>query len=316
MHMLTLADTSGIGLFFQQIENGITLGAMYALVALGYTLVYGIIELINFAHGDIFMWSTVVTLVIVQRMGITGTLVGFALVGVLILLIIVGVIVSGGLNVIIERFAYRPLRRAPRLAPLIAAIGVSFILENVAQLWRGSNFVAFPGIFPPGAVTIGSVHINYLDIFIVVLAVLLMVGLERVIRLTRLGRAMRATAQDPEAASLMGVNIDRTIVATFFIGGALAGATAVFYNMYIGQVWFLTGFQLGLIAFTAAVLGGIGNVNGAVLGGFLIGVIKSLAIQYIPSGLQWSDAIVFAILVLILVFRPSGLLGQQVPDKV
>jgi branched-chain amino acid transport system permease protein len=318
MHMLTLADVGSFnfGLFFQQIENGVTLGAMYALVALGYTLVYGIIELINFAHGDIFMWSTVVTLVIVQAMGITGALTGFALVGMLILLMVVGVVVSGGLNVVIERFAYRPLRRAPRLAPLIAAIGVSFILENVAQLWRGSNFVAFPGIFPSGAIVLGSVHINYLDIFIVVLAVLLMVGLERLIRLTRLGKAMRATAQDPEAASLMGVNINRTIVATFFIGGALAGATAVFYNLYIGQVWFLTGFQLGLIAFTAAVLGGIGNVNGAVLGGFLIGVIKSIAIQYIPSGLQWSDAIVFAILVLILVFRPSGLLGQQVPDKV
>ncbi len=318
MHMLTLADVGSFnfGLFFQQIENGVTLGAMYALVALGYTLVYGIIELINFAHGDIFMWSTVVTLVIVQAMGITGALTGFALVGMLILLMVVAVVVSGGLNVVIERFAYRPLRRAPRLAPLIAAIGVSFILENVAQLWRGSNFVAFPGIFPSGAIVLGSVHINYLDIFIVVLAVLLMVGLDRLIRLTRLGKAMRATAQDPEAASLMGVNINRTIVATFFIGGALAGATAVFYNLYIGQVWFLTGFQLGLIAFTAAVLGGIGNVNGAVLGGFLIGVIKSIAIQYIPSGLQWSDAIVFAILVLILVFRPSGLLGQQVPDKV
>ncbi len=318
MHMLTLAAVGqfDFGLFFQQIENGVTLGEMYALVALGYTLVYGIIELINFAHGDIFMWSTVVTLVIVQAMGITGALTGFALVGMLILLIVVGVIVSGGLNVVIERFAYRPLRRAPRLAPLIAAIGVSFILENVAQLWRGSNFVAFPAIFPTGAISLGSVHINYLDIFIVVLAVLLMFGLDRLIRLTRLGRAMRATAQDPEAASLMGVNINRTIVATFFIGGGLAGATAVFYNLYIGQVWFLTGFQLGLIAFTAAVLGGIGNVNGAVLGGFLIGVIKSIAIQYIPSGLQWSDAIVFAILVLILVFRPSGLLGQQVPDKV
>lgn len=318
MHMLTLAAAGqfDFGLFFQQIENGVTVGAMYALVALGYTLVYGIIELINFAHGDIFMWSTVVTLVVVQAMGITGELTGFALVGMLILLIIVGVIVSGGLNVVIERFAYRPLRRAPRLAPLIAAIGVSFILENVAQLWRGSNFVAFPTIFPSGGINIGSVRINYLDIFIVVLAVLLMYGLDRLIRLTRLGRAMRATAQDPEAASLMGVNINRTIVATFFIGGALAGATAVFYNLYIGQVWFLTGFQLGLIAFTAAVLGGIGNVNGAVLGGFLIGIIKSIAIQYIPSGLQWSDAIVFAILVLILVFRPSGLLGQQVPDKV
>ncbi|HEY7343530.1 MAG TPA: branched-chain amino acid ABC transporter permease [Ktedonobacterales bacterium] len=316
MHMLTMADTTGIGIFFQQIENGVTLGAMYALVALGYTLVYGIIELINFAHGDVFMWSTLVTLVVVQALGITGALSGLALIGVLLMLIVIGVVVSAGLNVGIERLAYKPLRRAPRLAPLIAAIGASFILENAAQLWRGSSFVAFPAIFPSGGITIGTVNINYLDIFIVVLAVGLMVGLDRVIRLTRLGKAMRATAQDPEAASLMGVNIDRTIVYTFLIGGALAGATGVFYNLYIGQVWFLTGFQLGLIAFTAAVLGGIGNVNGAVLGGFLIGIINSLAIQYIPSGFQWSNAIVFAILVLILVFRPSGLLGQRVPDKV
>lgn len=316
MHVLALADVSGVGLFFQQIENGITVGAMYALVALGYTLVYGIIELINFAHGDVFMWSTVVTLVVVQAMGIKGALSGLTLVGVLLLLILIGVVVSAGLNVTIERLAYRPLRRAPRLAPLIAAIGASFILENVAQLWRGSGFVAFPAIFPPGGWNVGGVQIDYLDVFIIILAVLLMFGLERFIRLTRLGKAMRATAQDPEAAALMGVSIDRTIVATFLIGGALAGATGVFYNMYIGQVWFLTGFQLGLIAFTAAVLGGIGNVNGAVLGGFLIGVIQSLAIQYLPQGLQWSDAVVFGILVLILIFRPSGLLGQQVPDKV
>lgn len=318
MHVLALADVSGFSLFFQQIENGVTIGAMYALVALGYTLVYGIIELINFAHGDVFMWSTVVTLVVVQALGINSTLTGLSLIGVLILLIAVGVIISGGLNVAIERLAYRPLRRAPRLAPLIAAIGVSFILENAAQIWRGSAFVAFPAIFPEGGWNIGGVQVNYLDVFIFILAVLLMVGLERFIRLTRLGKAMRATAQDPEAASLMGVSIDRTIVVTFLIGGALAGATGVFYNMYIGQVWFLTGFQLGLIAFTAAVLGGIGNVSGAVLGGFVIGVVQSLAIQYLPGGqgLQWSDAIVFAILVLILIFRPAGLLGQQVPDKV
>jgi branched-chain amino acid transport system permease protein len=319
MHMLILADVNGVGQFFQQIENGITLGAMYALVALGYTLVYGIIELINFAHGDVFMWSTVVTFAVVQALHISGALGGVQLVGVVLLLILIGVVVSATLNVTIERVLYRPLRRAPRLAPLIAAIGASFILENVAQLWRGSGFTAFPGIFPTGkgyGLSIGSVNINYLDIFIVVLAVTLMVGLDRLIRLTRLGKAMRATAQDPEAAALMGVNIDRTIVATFLIGGALAGATGVLYNLYIGQVWFLTGFQLGLIAFTAAVLGGIGNVNGAVLGGFLIGVINSVAIQYVPQGLQWSNAIVFAILVLILVFRPSGLLGQRIPDKV
>jgi branched-chain amino acid transport system permease protein len=312
--MTTFAST-GVSLFLQQIENGITVGAVYALVALGYTLVYGIIELINFAHGDVFMWSTVVTLAIVQAMGIVHPLGGLALVGVMLLLIVVGMAVSGGLNVVIERFAYRPLRRAPRLAPLIAAIGVSFILENLAQLYRGAGFTAFPSIFPIGGFNLGGVQINFLDIFILALAIFLMYMLNQFILSTKLGRAMRATAQDPEAAALMGVNINRTIGITFLIGGALAGAAGVVYSMYNGQVWFFTGFQLGLIAFTAAVLGGIGNIYGAVLGGFLIGLIQSIAIQYLPNGIAWSDATVFAILVLILVFRPSGLLGQQVPDK-
>ena len=316
--MLVLA--AGSSVLFQQIENGITLGAMYALVALGYTLVYGIIELINFAHGDVFMWSTVVILAVAQALGLNHPYTGLALIGILLMLIVIGMAVSATINVSIERLAYRRLRKAPRLAPLIAAIGASFILENVAQLWRGSGFVAFPNIFPPGGITLsgtfgGTLQINNLDIFIIVVAVGLMYGLARFIRVTRLGKAMRATAQDPEAAALMGVNIDRTISFTFLIGGALAGAAGVFYSLYIGQVWFFSGFELGLIAFTAAVLGGIGNIYGAVLGGFLIGLVQSLAIAYIPSGVAWSDATVFAILVLILVFRPSGLLGQRVPDK-
>jgi branched-chain amino acid transport system permease protein len=317
--MLVLA--AGSSVLFQQIENGITLGAMYALVALGYTLVYGIIELINFAHGDVFMWSTVVILAVAQALGLNHPYTGLALIGILLMLIVIGMAVSATLNFSIERLAYRRLRKAPRLAPLIAAIGASFILQNVAQLWRGAGFVAFPGIFPAGGITLsgtfgGTLQINYLDIFIIIAAVGLMYGLARFIRVTRLGKAMRATAQDPEAAALMGVNIDRTISYTFLIGGALAGAAGVFYSLYIGQVWFFTGFELGLIAFTAAVLGGIGNIYGAVLGGFVIGLVQSLAIAYIPSGVAWSDATVFAILVLILVFRPSGLLGQQVPDKV
>jgi branched-chain amino acid transport system permease protein len=316
--MLTLASllATGNNIFLQQIENGITVGAMYALVALGYTLVYGIIELINFAHGDVFMWSTVITFVVVQALGLTHPLTGFALIGVLILLLVVGMGFSGFLNAGIERVAYRRLRRAPRLAPLIAAIGCSFILETIVALWKGTSFYAFPDIFPNGGFDVLGTRISYVDIFIVILAVAIMYGLDRFIRLTRLGKAMRATAQDPEAAALMGVNINRTISVTFLIGGALAGAAGVVYNMYVGQVWFLTGFQLGLIAFTAAVLGGIGNIYGAVLGGFLIGLIDSLAIQYLPNGFAWSLAVVFAILVLILVFRPSGLLGQQVPDKV
>jgi branched-chain amino acid transport system permease protein len=315
MHILA-ASSFDTGLFFQQIENGITIGAIYALVSLGYTLVYGIIELINFAHGDVFMWSTIVTLSFAQLLHIDHPLGGFALVGAMLLLLIIGIATSGGLNVLIERVAYRPLRRAPRLIPLISAIGVSFILENVAQLWKGGNSIAYPIFFPTDAINIGSVSIKYLDVFIFILAVALMGGLNIFIGRTRLGRAMRATAQDPEAAALMGVNINQTISLTFLIGGALAGAAGVIYSMYANSVYFLSGFQLGLIAFTAAVLGGIGNIQGAVLGGFLIGIIEAMATQYIPNGLAWSQGVAFAILILILVVRPSGLLGQQVPDKV
>ena len=275
--VLSAAPNAGLGIFFQQIEIGVTLGAMYALVALGYTLVYGIIELINFAHGDIFMWATVMTLVVVNALNISAPPSNiFSLIGLLLLLMVVGMLVSATLNFTLERFAYRRLRKAPRLAPLIAAVGASFILETVAQIWRGSGSVAFPTIFPETAFSIGSTKFAVLDLFIIALAVGLMIGLDRFIRMTKMGRAMRATAQDPEAAALMGVNINRTISLTFVIGGALAGAAGVFYNLYVGQVWFLTGFQLGLIAFTAAVLGGIGNIYGAVLGGFLIGVIQAL----------------------------------------
>lgn len=312
------ASTFSIGLLLQQIENGITLGAMYALVALGYTLVYGIIELINFAHGDVFMWSTVVTLLVAQSVGFTHTFTGVSLVAVLLVLIIIGALTSAIINVVIERVAYRPLRRAPRLAPLIAAIGVSFILEKLAELKIGPGDILYPQIFPLGGFVFGSVTVNYIDVFILVVAVLLMYGLDRFINATKLGRAMRATAQDPEAAALMGVNINRTIGVTFLIGGALAGAAGVLYSLSSAghEVQYLNGFELGLIAFTAAVLGGIGNIYGAVLGGFAIGLIQSLAIQYIPGGgFQWANVTVFAILVLILVVRPSGLLGQQVPDK-
>jgi branched-chain amino acid transport system permease protein len=327
MVLIVASAASSAALFFQQLENGITIGAVFALVALGYTLVYGILELINFAHGDVFMVGTVVSLVIVTSFNINHALGGFALVGTLLLLIVVCMAFCGGLNVAIERVLYRPLRRSPRLAPLIAAIGASFVLENVAELfifqhYPGSNEVPFPVIFPPGGFVFGSadspVKINYIDIFIVVIAAGLMFALDRFIRKTKTGAAMRAISQDPEAAALMGVNVNRIISITFLIGGALAGAAGVIYNLYGAEpVNFDSGFKLGLVAFTAAVLGGIGNVYGAVLGGFAIGIIQSLAIAIIPNGagIQWADAVVFAILVLILVFRPSGLLGQQVPDK-
>jgi branched-chain amino acid transport system permease protein len=307
--------------FLQQMEQGITLGAIYALIALGYTMVYGIIELINFAHGDVLMWSTVITLAVLGKMGFgpnSTSLGGIQLVLTLLLLLAVGMAFSALLNLAIERLAYRRLRRAPRLAPLIAAIGVSLILQNVAKIWGGIGTAqqGYPSIFPNGGFSIGGVAINYLDLFILVLALILMYGLNTFITTTKLGRAMRATAQDPEAAALMGVNINRTIATTFLIGGALAGAAGVIYSLHTGVVYYLTGNQLGLIAFTAAVLGGIGNIQGAVLGGFLIGIIQSITILYVPGGFQWSVATVFVILVLILVLRPSGLLGQQVPNKV
>ena len=320
MHAFTFAavGSSPILNLLQAIEIGITSGAVYALVALGYTMVYGIIELINFAHGDVFMWGTVITFVLVEALGLNHTLTGFTLVGTLALLLVVSTLFCGLLNVTIERLAYRPLRRAPRLAPLIAAIGVSFVLENIAELWRGPGQAAGPSLFPATRlININNTFtVEYRDIFIVVVALVIMLGLGQFIRATKLGRAMRATAQDPEAAQLMGVNINRTISITFLIGGGLAGAGAVIFAVSSGGfIWFFTGFQFGLYAFTAAVLGGIGNVNGAVLGGFLIGLVEGLSITYLPQGSILAPAVIFGILVLILVFRPSGLLGAQVPDK-
>jgi branched-chain amino acid transport system permease protein len=230
-------------------------------------------------------------------------------------------LVCAVLGVVIERVAYRPLRNAPRLAPLISAIGVSLILENFGSLWKGVSYVSFPQIFPQITYNIGPVTISSVNILVLVVALVLMVGLQWMVSSTRIGRAMRAVAQDREAAALMGVNVDRIIAITFFIGAALAGAAGFIYGLQYGSSIFYIGFQLGLIAFTAAVLGGIGNLVGAMLGGILIGIIGALS-SLIPSsvlphgGDAWQNAIIFAILILILVFRPSGLLGQRTPEKV
>ena len=322
MHAFTLAAVGSAGLlnFLQALEIGITQGAIYALVALGYTMVYGIIELINFAHGDVFGWGVGATFLLVSSLGITKALTGLQLVGTLALLIVVASVFCGVLNVAIERLAYRPLRRAPRLAPLIAAVAVSFILEQVMQLWPkiGPYQYSFPVLFPTtNFINVSGIFtVQYRDIVIVVLSLVVMLGLSQFIRVTKLGRAMRATAQDPEAAQLMGVNINRTISITFLIGGALAGAAAVIFAISAGgYLIFTMGFRFGLFAFTAAVLGGIGNVNGAVLGGFLIGIAEALSNTYLPDGTLLNAAVIFGILVLILVVRPSGLLGARVPDK-
>ncbi len=307
----------------QQLVIGITTGAIYALIALGYTMVYGIIELINFAHGDIFMMGTLISITIFGLLGITSgsQLAGFTLVGVLIVTCLGSMLICAVLGVVIERVAYRPLRNAPRLAPLISAIGVSLILEDAGKLWKGVTFVSFPQIFPQTFYPIGPITISSVNILVIVVSLVLMVALTWLVNRTRTGRAMRAVAQDREAAALMGVNVDRIIAITFFIGAALAGAAGFIYGLQYGTTIFYLGFQLGLFAFTAAVLGGIGNLAGAMLGGVLIGIVEALA-SLIPDsvlphgGSAWHEAIIFAILILILVFRPSGLLGQRTPEKV
>src|SRR6266496_1015225 len=311
-------------LLIQELVIGLNTGLIYALIALGYTMVYGIIELINFAHGDIFMIGTFVCVSIFAAFGITTSSTaptGLALVGVLLITLLGAMAICAVLGVVIERVAYRPLRNAPRLAPLISAIGVSLILEDIGKLWKGVTFVSFPQIFPQINYSLGGVSISSVNILVIVVSLILMVGLQWMVTSTRIGRAMRAVAQDREAAALMGVNVDRIIAITFFIGAGLAGAAGFIYGLQYGSTIFIIGFQLGLIAFTAAVLGGIGNLVGAMLGGVLIGIIEALA-SLIPDtvlphgGAAWHQAIIFAILILILVFRPSGLLGQRTPEKV
>lgn len=320
-------------LALQLIVVGLATGAIYALIALGYTMVYGIIELINFAHGDIFMMGTLISISIMGIFGVTSNSApsGLPLIGILLLTFLGSILFCAVLGVVIERIAYYPLRNAPRLAPLISAIGVSLILEDVGKLWGGLSFVPFPQpqIFPQASFSVGPVVINTIDLLVFAVALILMITLQWMVTSTRIGRAMRAVAQDREAAALMGVNVDRIITITFFIGAGLAGAAAFIYGLKFGSTVFYLGFRTGLIAFTAAVLGGIGNIAGAMLGGLLIGLIESLA-NLIPNssdpashgfgiphgGAAWAPAIIFGILILILVFRPSGLLGEQTPDKV
>ncbi len=316
-------------LFVQLLLVGIISGAVYALIALGYTMVYGIIELINFAHGDIFMMGTFITITIYSTFHITDNPpFGLPIVLALIVAFIASTVLCAILGVVIEWIAYRPLRNAPRLAPLISAIGVSLILEDVGKLWKGLSPISPPQIFNT-VYYVGPISISIVDIIVVVTAALLMIGLQFMVTSTRIGRAMRAVAQDREAAALMGVNVDRIVSFTFLVGAGLAGAAGFIFLLKFPTTQFTIGFQLGLIAFTAAVLGGIGNLVGAMLGGLVIGMIGSL-VNLIPNssdpanhgfgiphgGGAWSEAIIFAILILILVFRPSGLLGQQTPEKV
>ncbi len=297
-----------------QFINALTIGAIYALIALGYTMVYGIIELINFAHGDVFMVGSFVSWWLLTTLGFSGAITDPIVLGVVLAVaFLFSMGVMGIVGVTIERFAYRPLRNAPRLAPLITAIGVSFILQNLIQVGVSNSIVTTPQIIPNTTLTLGPITISAINLFIIVLAVVLMVALQLFIGRTRLGRAMRSTAIDRDAAQLMGVDINTTIALTFFIGSGLAGAAGVVQGLYFGVTVFTLGFYAGLFAFTAAVLGGIGNTTGAALGGFIIGFIQVIASVY-GYGV-WSEVVVFTALVLVLVFRPTGILGQRLGDR-
>jgi branched-chain amino acid transport system permease protein len=307
-------------LFFAAVIIGVTNGAFIALIALGYTLVYGIIELINFAHGDLFMLGTFASLQTLIWLGF-GTEVGLGgtpWLGI-VLAILVAMAFCATLNVLAERVAYRPLRRAPRLAPLISAIGVSFIFINLGLLWFGAAPQRYPDLLPDfdlwtaftGQVSLVSVRVK--DLFVVGLAIPLMLALAWIIKNTKIGKAMRAVAQDQEMALQMGIDVDRVIAFTFLVGGALAGAAAVMYGLYNNNTDFTAGFNAGLKAFTAAVLGGIGNVTGAALGGFALGLLAAFTTIYV--GGQWENVGVFSLLVVILVFKPTGLLGERTPER-
>jgi branched-chain amino acid transport system permease protein len=303
----------------QQLINGLVLGSIYALVALGYTMVYGILELINFAHGEVTMFGAMICLAVIGAFMANGADVNGLVIVSLGLLAAIAVCVA--LGFLIERVAYRPLRRAPRLAALITAIGISIVLQNLAMLIWGKQYISFPPLLPLTSFEIGGAVITNLQIFIVVLSCLLMAGLLLLIKRTRLGRAMRATAQAQDIAGLMGININTIISLTFMIGAALAAIAGVMVSAYYGLAHYHMGFMLGLKAFTAAVLGGIGNVAGAMLGGLLLGLIESLGAGYIGAltggflGSHYQDVFAFFVLILVLVFRPSGLLGERVVER-
>jgi branched-chain amino acid transport system permease protein len=308
------------GQFVSQLLIGITNGAIIALIALGYTLVYGIVELINFAHGDNFMIGSFVGVTVLSGTflglgffaSITSESGGALKVSGVLLALIVAMIVCGLLNVGIERVAYKPLRNSPRLAVLITAIGMSFILQNVGLVWKGPSQISFPGLISDGNALAGitdAVAYRWKDLFVVLVTIPLLLGLSYFIRSTRQGKAMRAVAQDKEAAAMMGINVNRTISVAFLFGGILAGASGVMFGLFNGTTVFDLGFRQGLFAFTAAVLGGIGNLAGAVVGGVLIGVIGSMTDQYV--GVRWTDIVIFTVLILVLVFRPRGLLGDR-----
>jgi branched-chain amino acid transport system permease protein len=308
----------GLAYFLNITFIGLTNGSVYALVALGYTLVYGILELINFAHGDVFMLGGLIAgTVLISGFNLEQHASIGSLVPAILVALLVSVAACGMINATVERIAYRPLRHAPRLAPLITAIGMSFILEDIAIYWKGTSYTAVPDVLPTGNVfSVSGVAYEWRKLIMLFITIPVLLLLMWLVQKSRQGKAMRATAQDRDAAAMMGINVNRTISFTFLIAGGLAGAGALVYALYFGQIRYDTGYQLGLFAFTAAVLGGIGNLPGAVLGALCIGFIQAYSdgLRWHSPGSDWTESIVFSILILILVFRPEGLLGERTPE--
>lgn len=315
-----LADGNSGNLFWELLVNGLVMGSLFALIALGYSLVYGIIELVNFAHGDLFMLGAAMTYTLtalaVSWFGaVTPGGMSFAI---MLGLLLIVPFFCGGVNILIDRAVYRPLRRAPRLVPLVSALGVSFVLVNIGQLWIGTSPLSLENkaqlVSDESLIQIGEVPIKWKDAVVLITVLPVMMGLTWLVKFTRLGKAMRATAQNLVAAQLMGIGVERVIASTFFVGGYLAGLAAVIYTLKIGRIEYQMGFQNGLYAFTAAVVGGIGNIPGAVLGGLLLGFIYSFGGGYSQG--NWVDALIFGVLIVLLIFRPTGLLGSRSREKV
>jgi branched-chain amino acid transport system permease protein len=306
-------------IFIQQIFNGLVLGSMYALVALGYTMVYGVLNLINFAHGDVLMIGAMVGITFLKFLQTVAP--GLPGVVQLILAILAAIPVCIAVNLVIERVAYRKLRNAPRLAPLITAIGVSLLLQTFAMMIWGRSPVAFPQVMPQESIEIMGALISPTQIMLLIAAVLSMAGLVLLVEKTKMGRAMRATAENPRVAGLMGVDANKVIVLTFAIGAALAAVAGVMWGATYASAQFAMGFIPGLKAFSAAVLGGIGNIYGAMLGGILLGLIESLGAGYIGDltgdflGSQYQDIFAFVVLIIVLTLRPSGIMGERVADR-
>ncbi len=300
----------------QQVINGLSLGAMYALLALGFTLVYGILELINFAHFNVFMVSSFIGMWALELCGLSGQstiLTGLPLLGTLLFAFLATMLAAGVIGVAIERIALRPLRNVRGTAAMITTIGVSYILFNIILLTVGASSLNFPNPLPAMRWDVGGAVLQLREVLIWAIALALMIGLHLFVSRSRLGKAMRATAQDAEAARMMGVDVDRVIITAFFLGSALAGAAALIFGLYYNFTSFIIGYTAGLRAFTAAVLGGIGSVTGAMVGGVLIGLIESLGGHFLA--VRWADVIIFSILVLVLVFAPAGLFGRATPTK-